>query len=104
MRKVLLKTIVAHCDKFLRVADIKDFAGAANGLQVENDGKVSRIAATVDASPATVKLAIAAQADLLVVHHGLFWNLRQPWTGNNYKLFRLLTENNLAVYSSHLPL
>jgi dinuclear metal center YbgI/SA1388 family protein len=104
MPKALLKTVVTHCDKILRVAGIKDFAGAANGLQVENDGRVSRIAAAVDASPATVKLAIAAKADLLVVHHGLFWNVRQPWTGNHYELFRLLTGNNLAVYSSHLPL
>jgi len=104
MPKALLKTIVAHCDRILRVAEIKDFAGAANGLQVENDGRVSRIAATVDASLATVNLAIAAKADLLIVHHGLFWNMRQPWTGVNYELFRLLAENRLAVYSSHLPL
>ena len=104
MPKALLKTIVAHCDRILRVAEIKDFAGAANGLQVENDGKVSRIAATVDASLATVNLAIAAKADLLIVHRGLFWNMRQPWTGVNYELFRLLAENRLAVYSSHLPL
>ncbi len=37
--------------------------------------QVTRIAAAVDASLATVKLAIAAKADLLVVHHGLFWSL-----------------------------
>jgi len=65
---------------------------------------VTRIAAAVDASLATVKLAVAAQADLLIVHHGLFWSSRQPWTGKNYGLLRLLVENNLAVYSSHLPL
>jgi dinuclear metal center YbgI/SA1388 family protein len=58
----------------------------------------------VDASLATVRKAIAAQADLLLVHHGLFWGSRQPWTGNNYELLRLLMDNNLAVYSSHLPL
>ncbi len=104
MPKVSLKTLVAHCDKVLRTTKIKDFAGAANGLQAENRGTVSRIAATVDASLATVKLAIAARADLLIVHHGLFWSVRQPWTGKNYELFRLLAENNLAVYSSHLPL
>ena len=38
------------------------------------------------------------------MHHGLFWSPRQPWTGKNYELIRLLVENNLAVYSSHLPL
>ena len=51
-----------------------------------------------------MKLAIAARADLLIVHHGLFWSPAHPWTGKKYELFRLLVENNLAVYSSHLPL
>jgi dinuclear metal center YbgI/SA1388 family protein len=104
MPKVLLKTIVAHCDKILRTREIGDYDDAANGLQVENSGVVTRIAAAVDASVATVKLAVDAKADLLIVHHGLFWNQRQPWTGKNYELLRFLVENNLAVYSSHLPL
>jgi dinuclear metal center YbgI/SA1388 family protein len=104
MPKASLADIVAFCDRNLRTTGIADFAGAVNGLQVDNSGRVTRIAATVDASPATVKLAIAAKADLLIVHHGLFWSPRQPWTGKNYELFRLLVENNLAVYSSHLPL
>ena len=64
----------------------------------------TRLAAAVDASLATVKLAIAARADLLIVHHGLFWGPSHPWTGKKYELLRLLVENNLAVYSSHLPL
>jgi dinuclear metal center YbgI/SA1388 family protein len=104
MPKVPLKTVVVHCDKILRTREIVDYDGAVNGLQVENSGTVTRIAAAVDASPATIKLAVAAKADLLIVHHGLFWNPRQPWTGKNYELFHLLVENNLAVYSSHLPL
>jgi dinuclear metal center YbgI/SA1388 family protein len=104
MPKVPLATLVEYCDKILRTNVIGDHDGAANGLQVENFGAVKKIAATVDASLATVKLAIAARADLLIVHHGLFWNLRQPWTGKNYELLRLLVENNVAVYSSHLPL
>ena len=104
MAKISLKKIIEHCDALLRINTIKDIDGAYNGLQVENRGTVTRIAATVDASLATVKLAIAAGADLLIVHHGLFWNVRQPWTGTNYELFQLLAENNLAVYSSHLPL
>jgi dinuclear metal center YbgI/SA1388 family protein len=99
-----LQNIVVHCDKILRTHGFGDYDGAANGLQVENSGVVSKIAAAVDASLATAKLAIAAKADLLIVHHGLFWSPRQPWTGKNYELLKLLIENNLAVYSSHLPL
>lgn len=104
MPKVPLRKITGYCDAALHIGAIKDFNGAYNGLQMENGGSVTRIAATVDASVATVKAAIAAGADLLIVHHGLFWNMRQPWTGKNYELFQLLAENNLAVYSSHLPL
>jgi len=104
MPKVPLLKIVSHCDQILRTAAIGDYDGAVNGLQVENSGVVTHIAATVDASLATVKLAIAAKADLLLVHHGLFWSPSHPWTGKKHELLRLLVENNLAVYSSHLPL
>lgn len=104
MPKVPLKILVDHCDKLLRTREIGDYEGAVNGLQVENSGAVTKIAAAVDASLTTVKLAITAKADLLVVHHGLFWSFRQPWTGRNRELLQLLIKNNLAVYSSHLPL
>jgi dinuclear metal center YbgI/SA1388 family protein len=104
MPKVQLEKIIAHCNKILRTRAIGDYDGAANGLQVENSGVVTHIAAAVDASLATIKLAIAAKADLLIVHHGLFWTSRQPWTGKNYELLKLCVENNLAIYSSHLPL
>ena len=104
MSKPTLAAIVKHCDNLLHTAAIGDYDGAANGLQVENSGIVTRIAATVDASLATVKLAIKAKADLLIVHHGLFWSPSHPWTGKKYELLRALIENNIAVYSSHLPL
>jgi dinuclear metal center YbgI/SA1388 family protein len=104
MPKASLAAIARHCDRILRTAEIGDYDGAANGLQMENSGSVTRIAATVDASLPTVKLAIAAKADLLIVHHGLFWSPSHPWIGRRYEMLRLLVENNLAVYSSHLPL
>jgi len=104
MPKVPLKSIVDYCDKILRTKKVGDYDGAVNGLQVANRGGVTRIAATVDASLATARLAIATKADLLIVHHGLFWSPSHPWTGKKYELLRLLVENNLAVYSSHLPL
>jgi putative NIF3 family GTP cyclohydrolase 1 type 2 len=104
MPRASLSLIVRWCDQTLRTAAITDYDGAHNGLQVDNDGNVRRIAAAVDASVSTIRLARAAHADLLVVHHGLFWGARHPWTGRNYALLRLLLESNLAVYSSHLPL
>src|SRR6266446_10096884 len=104
MSKASLSAIVGYCDESLRTRKVQDYDGAANGLQVENGGTVSRIAAAVDASTATVQLAIKAGANLLLVHHGLFWGPSHPWTGKRWELLRLLLENDLAVYSSHLPL
>jgi dinuclear metal center YbgI/SA1388 family protein len=104
MAKTSLDAVVHHCDRLLRPDRFNDWEGAVNGLQAENRGKVTRVAAAVDASLATVRLAIAAKADLMIVHHGLFWAPTHPWTGKRYELLRLLLDNDIAVYSSHLPL
>jgi dinuclear metal center YbgI/SA1388 family protein len=101
---VSLSQLVRYTDRHLRLNEIEDYPGAVNGLQVENNGTVCRIAAAVDASLATVNKAIDADADLLLVHHGLFWSPTVPWTGKKYELLHLLLDNNLAVYSAHLPL
>jgi dinuclear metal center YbgI/SA1388 family protein len=104
MQTSSLENIVRHCDRILRTAGIGDYPGALNGLQVGNSGRVRRLAAAVDGSLATVKLAVAARADLLIVHHGLFWSPPQPWTGKRHELLQYLIQHDLAVYSSHLPL
>jgi dinuclear metal center YbgI/SA1388 family protein len=104
MPKTSLAAIVNYCDRTLRTAQIGDYEGAVNGLQVENRGAIRRIAAAVDASLTTVRLAIARKASLLVVHHGLYWGPTHPWTGKRYELLRLLLDHDLALYSSHLPL
>jgi len=104
MPKASLDAIVRHCDRLLQIDKIQDYDGAHNGLQAANRGSVTRLAAAVDASPATVELAAAERAGLLIVHHGLFWGARHPWTERNYSLLRLLLDHDLAVYSAHLPL
>jgi dinuclear metal center YbgI/SA1388 family protein len=103
-RSVPLKQIVRCCDRLLPSPKGQDYERAANGLQVENTGRVSLIGAAVDASLATVRLAVDAQVDFLIVHHGLFWSPAHPWTGKRYALLRCLLGHNLSVYSSHLPL
>lgn len=104
MSTASLSQLVQHTNTLLRLDDIEDYPGAVNGLQAENDGRIQKIAAAVDASLATVNKAIDADADLLVVHHGLFWSPTVPWTGKKYELLHQLLDNNLAVYSAHLPL
>lgn len=104
MKKRRLVSLVRYCDRTLKTEEFTDWPGAVNGLQVENNGTVSRIAAAVDASTATIRKAVEMGADFLIVHHGLFWGASHPWTEKRYQLMKLLLENNVAVYSSHLPL
>ena len=104
MSTISLAKLVDYCDRTLRTAEVQDYERAVNGLQVENSGKVKRIAAAVDASLVTVRMGIEQGANLMIVHHGLFWGASHPWTGKRYTLLRLLLEHDVAVYSSHLPL
>jgi dinuclear metal center YbgI/SA1388 family protein len=103
-RAVPLRAMVERCDKLLQTATFTDWDGAVNGLQAQNSGAVTKIAAAVDGSLATVRMAIAEKANLLVVHHGLFWSKAIPWTGKRRELLALLIQHDVAVYSSHLPL
>lgn len=103
-QNVKLTAIIEECDRVLKPGAFVDFEKALNGLQVENAGVVHKLAATVDGTFATIKMAVAAKADLLLVHHGLFWSPTIPWTGTRYRMLQLLLQNNLAVYSCHLPL
>ena len=78
---------------------------ALNGLQVGRLGaEVARIAFAVDACMETFRRAIAWQADLLFVHHGLFWGRPLALTGTHLARVRLLLEHDLALYAMHLPL
>ncbi len=104
MHRVPLADVVRHADQLLKPQGFDDYDGAVNGLQFENRGQVTRIAAAVDATVPVVRQAIDAGADLLIVHHGLFWGPNVPWTGRRAEMIRLLVEHDLAVYSQHLPL
>jgi dinuclear metal center YbgI/SA1388 family protein len=99
-----LNEITAFCDHVTNLSTVADFTGANNGLQLQNNGTVSRVAAAVDAGRVPFELAIEAGADLLIVHHGMFWNTPTQFTRNLYEKLKLAMDNNLAVYSSHLPL
>lgn len=104
MPSAQLSAIVQYCQKTLPPEKFNDWDRAVNGLQAENSGVVTKIAAAVDASLATIQLAIAAGADLMIVHHGLFWADTIPWTGKRREVLELIVKYNMAIYSSHLPL
>jgi dinuclear metal center YbgI/SA1388 family protein len=99
-----LSALVAWMDTLLRRAEIADWPQALNGLQVENSGRVTRIAAAVDASETTIGMAARAGCDLLIVHHGLFWQGAQPVVGPWRRKLATAFAADLAVYSAHLPL
>ena len=96
--------ISEYLDDILEVSSIPDYPNAVNGLQLANRGQVSCIAAAVDFSGRTIAAAIEAGADLLLVHHGMFWGGTRPITGSSYDRIRSLLDHDIAVYSSHLPL
>lgn len=99
-----LQEIVAFCDTRTRQKEIKDFSGAYNGLQLENNGQVTRVAAAVDAGQRPFEAAIAANVDFLICHHGLYWTAPIPLVGSDYTKIKTAMDGNLAVYGAHLPL
>ena len=99
-----LDTIVSHLDALLRTAELPDYPNALNGLQVRNSGTITRVAAAVDASEETIRIAAREGCNLLVVHHGLFWDGVGRIDGRRYRRLKLLFDHDIAVYSSHLPL
>jgi dinuclear metal center YbgI/SA1388 family protein len=99
-----LSPIVSHLDSILDTRNTPDYSLALNGLQIENSGQVSRVAVAVDASQRAIDGAIAEGANLLIVHHGLFWSGLRPLTEFHYRRIRALITHDVAVYSAHLPL
>jgi dinuclear metal center YbgI/SA1388 family protein len=99
-----LSEIVGYTNRFLRIGEIGDWDSALNGLQIENSGGVTRIGAAVDVSTRVLTEAAKRDIDFLIVHHGLFWPGLQPIQGALRRQLQLAFENNIALYSAHLPL
>jgi dinuclear metal center YbgI/SA1388 family protein len=78
---------------------------ALNGLQVANTrGEVARVACAVDACLESIRRAVEWKADLLFVHHGLFWGRPLALTGFHYRRVAELYAGDCALYAAHLPL
>jgi dinuclear metal center YbgI/SA1388 family protein len=99
-----LAILARHLDALLGTEATPDYPGALNGVQLANHGPINRIAASVDVSRRVIEETVRSQANLLLVHHGMFWGGAQRITGVAYERLRLLFTHNIAVYSSHLPL
>ena len=99
-----LSEIVDYANEYLCVEEIEDWPNALNGLQIENSGKVTKIGAAVDVSTRVLTAAAKKDVDLLIVHHGLFWPGLQSVTGALRRELKIAFENDIALYSAHLPL
>jgi len=95
--------ILAYCDRRLDVASFDDYC--PNGLQVEGRAEVRTIASGVTASQALLDAAVAAEADLVLVHHGYFWrNEASPLTGIKGRRIATLMRSGMSLLAYHLPL
>ena len=99
------RSLLDYLDGYLRIREVPDYPNAVNGLQVESSRtEVRRIAVGVDAAQHTIDAAVRLGADLLLVHHGLFWDGNQPVTARRYRRLKALMDADLPLYSAHLPL
>lgn len=99
-----LSEIISYTDRFLRIREVGDWDNALNGLQIENSGGITRVGAAVDVSTRVLAEAAKKKVDLLIVHHGLFWAGLQPVTRALRRKLQIAFENDIALYSAHLPL
>ena len=97
------REILAWCDDILQTAQFKDYA--PNGLQIEGAEKINKIVAAVTASRSAVECAAQQGAQLLLVHHGMFWK-SEPATITGWKKQRIATllHHNINMAGYHLPL
>ena len=99
-----LTDLAYYTDTLLETAITPDYPSALNGVQLENQSPIRGIVAAVDFSMRAIQGAVASKANLLIVHHGMFWSGLEPLTGPSYRRIKLLLEKDIAVYASHLPL
>jgi len=103
-RMTTLQELARYTDDLLDTSGTPDYPNALNGIQLANEKPICGITAAVDFSIRTIRGAIEKGANLLIVHHGMFWAGLQPITDATYTKLQLLMEHDIGVYSSHLPL
>jgi dinuclear metal center YbgI/SA1388 family protein len=98
-----LADILAELDRLLEPGRFRDYC--PNGLQFPGRPEVARLATGVSASVELFELAIERDADLLVVHHGLFWGAGPgPIDASLKRRLKPLFEADVSLVAYHLPL
>jgi dinuclear metal center YbgI/SA1388 family protein len=95
--------IVAELDSILEPGRFDDYG--PNGLQVPGAAEVTTLATGVSANVELFELAVAERAQLLLVHHGLFWGSSLgPIDATLKRRLRLLFDADIGLAAYHLPL
>lgn len=95
--------LVSYLDDYLQIGEIKDYG--PQGLQVETaNEQIERIALAVDVAPEIIDTAVAWQADMLLVHHGILWRTVERIAGPLGQRVRRMMHHGLNLYAAHLPL
>lgn len=94
--------LVRYLDAYLKIPEFKDYG--PQGLQIEGRASVTKIVGAVDAQLPCVEVALARGADLLLVHHGIFWGAPHPLRGGFGRLVRSYITADLNLYAAHLAL
>src|SRR5919106_3725706 len=98
-----LSEVIASLDELLDAHDFQDYG--PNGLQVPGSAELSVVATGVSAHRELFEQAAAAGAQLVVVHHGLFWDFHpRSLTPAMKERLRVLFDNDIALAGYHLPL
>lgn len=101
--KISRVELVSTLDGLLLPENFKDYG--PNGLQVEGRERIGHIVSGVTASLALIDAAIEANADAIVVHHGLFWRGQSATiTGWMKQRLQRLLQHNINLIAYHLPL
>lgn len=101
---IQLHSLILYLDSLLEASAFKD--SAINGLQVEtSNSTIRKVAYAVDSGLSVIKRAVEIEADILIVHHGLFWGQEIPPIRNTLgRKMELLMKHGCSLYASHLPL
>ena len=99
----MLDNILAHLDELLSPASFEDYG--PNGLQVPGPREVGTVVTGVSASAELFERAAELGADLVIVHHGLFWTGAPLALSPSAKArLQLLFDHDMALAAYHLPL
>lgn len=94
--------LVDYLTEYLRIEEIRDYG--PQGLQIEGREEVTKVVGTVDAQLPCVVAALEHGADLLLVHHGLFWGKQELLRGSFGNLVRTIMGAGLNLFAAHLAL